>query len=850
MRIVVSILLSVLAIQANAQVRESPGSEPRGTVDFYGHVAVDSVDHRLFLNDAFGNRVLVYQLDRMNRLLEQEASWVIGQTNTETGALLPGPDASTLRQPMVFEYDTSYKRLFVADSWNNRVLVFDMTPGQVQSGMAATHVLGQANFQSFAAANTADRFNFGLRDAGGFNPSGPRKGGLALDKVNQRLFVADSENNRVLVFDIHPRRIQNGAQAIGVIGQNDLSSNASGLTSAKFSLPGDMVMDEQNQRLFVAIPSQSRILVFNVAPDSFANGMAASYVIGQPRFTSITPSSSRSATRQPDGISYDSLESQLYVTDKFNNRILTFDVHPDRMSNMPTAIKVITQQDFEMASLDPGIYREHQNVLFDPRGNVFDPGGRRLLQSEGSNSRINILSLPRDNFVLDLPVQSRVLFTSLDAYSFSASDSLAEGYAVVTTPQSAELLMLNSHYLTRDIGQEGRLSRELESVAMLPAGNAVSAATYYIEASNDYDVLLSFVNDNFVPASVEFSLLSQDGQVETASRTILSTNQLSLKVSELFTREELFGVLTLTSSQPVFISGLFEVDNGQGQPVLAPVPGFQGEIQRSGLLQERRVLPAITTGAGSYARIVLINPGEEVITGTLEITGEDALPYIIEAGQAFVHNIPPDARPSLEGKAVARSTSGPAPEAFALVATLNRDNSMSSLHTVSSHQEGPLLWAPLDTQPNVLHSGNIDVALHVVNEFDVPASITMEWLDRSRNVAGSVIRNFNGGESTILSLKEAFGKNSLSGTLRLSPGMGISATLLETTRTAQGEKVIVDVPLQAAPVAGKIRFVFPLYRNGGGTTTEMLTINTGSQPHRGRLGVLTSEGEVMAAILR
>lgn len=852
MRILISILLSAFAATATAQVQGIPASGTQGGEDFYGHIAVDSVDHRLFLNDAFGNRVLVFQLDRMNRLQEQEASWVIGQTDSEAQALLQNPDASALRQPMVVEYDTSYKRLFVADSWNNRVLVFDMTPGQVESGMAATHVLGQENFAAFAAGSNADRINFGLRNASGFNPSGSRKGGMALDKINQRLFVADSENNRVLVFDIHPRRIQNGADAIGVIGQNDSISNAPGLTSSKFALPGDMVMDEQNQRLFVELPSQSRILVFNVAPANFANGLAASYVIGQPRFTAITPSSSRSATRQPDGISYDPLQSHLYVTEKFNNHILTFDVHPDRMSNMPSAIKVIEEQDFELVSLDPEIYQDHQEVLFDPRGNVFDAGGSRLIQSEGSNSRINVFSLPRENFVLDLPEQSRVLYTSLDAYSFSSSGSVTEGYAVVTTPQAAGLVMLNTHYLTSAIRQEGsrRLNRELESVAMLPAGNAVSSATYYVEASSDYDVLLSFVNDNFVPASVEFSLLTQDGQVEDASRTILSTNQLSLKVSELFAPEELSGVLTLTSSQPVFISALFEVDDGQGQPLLAPVPGFQGEVQGNELLQKRRTLPAITTGAGSYARIVLINPGEEVLTGSLEITGEDDVPYVIEAGQAFVHNIPPDARPLLEGRAVARSSSGPAPETFALIATLNRDNSMSSLHTVSSHQEGALFWAPLDTRPNVLHSGNIDTRLHVVNDFDLPASIILELIDESGNVVSTVERSFAASESAILNMKEVFGENSLSGTLRLSVDKGISATLLETTRTPLGEKVIVDVPLQTTPLEGKIRFVFPLYRNGAGIATELLAINTDSQPRQGRLGVLTSEGEAMGTILR
>ena len=41
--------------------------------------------------------------------------------DTETSVMLPGRDATTMKLPMAVEYDDSYKRLFVADTWNNRV---------------------------------------------------------------------------------------------------------------------------------------------------------------------------------------------------------------------------------------------------------------------------------------------------------------------------------------------------------------------------------------------------------------------------------------------------------------------------------------------------------------------------------------------------------------------------------------------------------------------------------------------------------------------------------------------------------------------------------------------------------
>lgn len=815
-------------------------------------VTVDTVDHRLFLNDFYGHRVLVYKLDRMNRLLDREASWVIGQEDIDSQVLLPGRNASFLKLPMAVEYDSSYKRLFVADTWNNRVMAFDMTPGQVESGMAATHVLGQENFESYEVATAADRINFGTRNARGIGPAGGRPAAMALDKINQRLFVADGENNRVLVFDMHPNRIRSGADAIGVLGQIDFTSNEAGLSASKFSLPGDMVIDERNQRLFVELPFQDRILVFDVAPGTFENGMDASFVIGQPDFTSNTPGLSRSGIRQPDGISYDPLNDHLYVTDKYNNRILTFDVRPEVMTNMPEAIGVIGEDDYDTASVGPGIYRDHHDVIFDPRGNFFDPVGRRLFQSEGTNGRLTVFTLPREQYDLDLPARARLRYASTDAYKLSGGEPLTEGYVVGTSPQAAGLAMVNTHYITREYRQEGsrRQSRELESVAMLPVGNAVESAAYYVEASDDYDVMLTIVNDNFVPASISFNLLTSEGQEQRASRTILSTNQLSLQVSELFAMDNIAGVLSISSSQPVYLQGMFEVDDGQGQTILSPAPGIQGEWQISEVMQERRILPAIPTGAGSYARIILLNTSDEVATGALEITDQDVVPYNIAPGQSFVYNIPPDARPLLEGKAVARAETGIAPETFALVASLNRDGSISSLHTVNSHQEGRTFWAPLDTYPDVLHNGNIDTHLHVHNALEIPATIYLEWFDMDGNSAGKFERTIVRGESAKFNLEEVFGQSPLRGTLRLFSDTGVSATLIESTRTVLGEMVVMDVPLQATPTESVSRFVFPLFRNGEGYATEMLTINTDRSDHEGGLRILTSDGEATQTILR
>jgi hypothetical protein len=161
-----------------------------------------------------------------------------------------------------------------------------------------------------------------------------------------------------------------------------------------------------------------------------------------------------------------------------------------------------------------------------------------------------------------------------------------------------------------------------------------------------------------------------------------------------------------------------------------------------------------------------------------------------------------------------------------------------------------LFWAPLDTYPDVLHNGNIDTLLHVVNPLDIPATIFLEWFDLDGNSEATFERTIVRGESANLNMEEVFGRNPLRGTLRVFSDTGISATLLERTRTVLGEEVVMDVPLQVTPATPRARHIFPLYRNGEGHATEMLMINTDREQHSGGLSILNRNGQNLEVILR
>jgi hypothetical protein len=88
--------------------------------------------------------------------------------------------------PQGIIYDSTSQYLFVADTLNNRVMIFDVS--SITNGENAVNVLGQSNFTSSTEATTQS----GLRGPYGFSSN----------STNQKLFVGDASNNRVMIFQL------------------------------------------------------------------------------------------------------------------------------------------------------------------------------------------------------------------------------------------------------------------------------------------------------------------------------------------------------------------------------------------------------------------------------------------------------------------------------------------------------------------------------------------------------------------------------------------------------------------------------------------------------------------------
>ena len=321
-------------------------------------VAIDTATHRLFAADLGNHRVLEFDLDSSNNLVDHTADHVLGQTSF-TG-FQNHSTQNGMYNPSGLAYDSGGQRLFVSDYSNKRVLVFNAST--LSDGQNAANVLGQVDFTSNGTATLQNRMSYPVR--------------IKHDWLNNRLYVADNVNNRVLVFDVSS--VSNGQNAFCVLGQPNFTSSTANTTQNGLSAPYAVELATATNKLYVADYTNNRVVVYDTV--ALSTGMNASYVIGQSTFNTNTSATSQTGLRGPYGLAYDSRGNRLFVSE-YNHRVTVFDVTTS--TNNPSAVNVLGQSDYTS-----GASGTSQSRLYYPHGLAFDSSNNRLYVADRYNYRV------------------------------------------------------------------------------------------------------------------------------------------------------------------------------------------------------------------------------------------------------------------------------------------------------------------------------------------------------------------------------------------------------------------------------------------------------------------------------
>jgi sugar lactone lactonase YvrE/F0F1-type ATP synthase membrane subunit c/vacuolar-type H+-ATPase subunit K len=377
----------------------TPNNPQNKGVNTPSGVAIDSVHHQLFVADTNNNRILVFNLNSNNGLLDHFADTVLGQQSFSITSVNQGgsADGTTLNSPTSVFYDNVNQRLYVSDTGNNRVLIF--TSQVTQNAQQADLVLGQPNFTRVAPSATQS----GL--------ASPEQ--VAVNTSSNAVAIADRDNNRVMIWASIPTT--NGQGASFALGQSNFTSSSYGTSATTLHTPRGVAYDPTSGYLYVADSDNSRVLTWTSSITS--NAQAANTVLGQATFTSGTAQATSSQSlSQPQRLSVGRRSSVLYIADTGNNRALLYKTAIT--SNAQAADWVIGQ-----SSMTSNGAATSQSGLSAPAAVISDDVNGQTIVADTGNNRIQYYSnvaagAPSGS----VPAASAVNVTSTPTFQMGAVD--------------------------------------------------------------------------------------------------------------------------------------------------------------------------------------------------------------------------------------------------------------------------------------------------------------------------------------------------------------------------------------------------------------------------------------------
>ena len=336
----------------------------------------------------------------------------------------PGPNSLSSPQTLAFA-DTD---LYVADTGNNRVLVFPVQTGGAY--VSANKVLGQMDF-SFNAVNLVDDRGLYV-----YEPSTRLgAGGVIVDTTGDtpHLYIADFGNNRVLGFR-DARRFRSGGRADIVIGQIDFSRTVRNFGTNDLAVPSDTSLAaptglavDASGNLYVADTGNARVLRFP-RPFDQVGIIRANLVLGQPTFNTNPANSNPgpNTMQNPWGLVF-TASGNLLVSDTGFHRVAMFTKPAGGdFTNGQTATTFFGQPDGNTFTAGPDT-----NQMNSPRGIALDSSDR-LYVADTNNNRVMVFTGVNTN-----PRNPRASFTQAISSPFAVAVGFLTGEIWITNGGNA-----------------------------------------------------------------------------------------------------------------------------------------------------------------------------------------------------------------------------------------------------------------------------------------------------------------------------------------------------------------------------------------------------------------------------
>ena len=415
----------------------------------------------------------------------------------------------------------------------------------------------------------------------------------------------------------------------------------------------------------------------------------------------------------------------------------------------------------------------------------------------------------------------------------------------------------------------------LISEAGVPAAEPVSGGRIFAEVNGSVTTGLAMANPNDAPATIDFHFTDAEGRRFAEGSFVLDAHaQIATLLNDapFHSGAGILGTFTFTSSAPIAVIALRALTNEAGEflmttlpvarPSAAPDPSVPGAADPGTVY-----FPHFADGAGWATEVVLVNPTDRTITGTVEFLGPGsrtaaAAPVVLtlddgSAGSEFDYAIAPGSFRRLttanrlgdlkSGSVRATPDVGSAAPSGLVIFSYAPGGKTLAEAGVPITPQGRAFRVPVDARGTPNEPGSIRAGFAVTNTADdVFNTVTLEVTHHDGTPAAppDVIVLPPSGQTAgmldeVLTLPADF-----SGLLRVSAAFDVSVIALRFRVNALGElKATTTTPSnEAAEASSQDRFFAHWADSGGWTTEFVLYSGTAGQAASGTLSFYDAAG--------
>src|SRR5439155_1579649 len=169
----------------------------------------------------------------------------------------------------------------------------------------------------------------------------------------------------------------------------------------------------------------------------------------------------------------------------------------------------------------------------------------------------------------------------------------------------------------------GRSNNVLFTEAGVPAAPLLRSARIYAEINASVNTGLAIANPNSQPANVTFHFATSDGVGADQTISIPSNSEIAKYLNEpafgLAAGTTLQGTFTFSSDVPVAVVALRLLRNERGEELLTTLPVTDLSAPTA---SGTAYLGHFADGSGATSQVILVNPTDSAIAGTMQFFGQ------------------------------------------------------------------------------------------------------------------------------------------------------------------------------------------------------------------------------------